>query len=407
MGLIRRRAKVLYIGPLPPHQGGSAIVAYQMLAGLATLGHVVTAIAPITKDTVHQGSRFAARHPEIAIHRFEVPYYDKDSYLIPSSASQDAEHYRARQTERIVHRVETVIEKDPPDVIVVGRGSFIWGMPDIAHAQGIPCILALHGSILTVLNGGLSETLTERVLSEQRKADLVIACARHMAARLRAAGYPKVHAIPSSVDTAMFHPGRKDDGLLKQLAIGSNNVVALHVSNLKPVKRPLHIVQSAATVLRHNPGFIYLIVGDGEYRISMTEACERAKIADRFRFTGWIEHWRLADYMRLADILVMPSKSEGLSLAYLEAMACARVVLSADHACARELLVDGETGLLFDGNDMDDLAAKCLLAADDKALRRAIGSRAQEYVFTHHALTDAVHDWSRSIGQLNDGRPAA
>ena len=67
----------------------------------------------------------------------------------------------------------------------------------------------------------------------------------------------------------------------------------------------------------------------------------------RVRFAGWIDYARMPDYINLGDIVVMPSESEGLARVYLEAQACARVLVASDIPPAREVVTEGETGLLF------------------------------------------------------------
>src|ERR1700674_299552 len=68
---------ILYVRPLPPHSGGTAIVGYQLLEGLARLGHRIRAIAPATSEVLAAGDPFASAHPEIHVSRFLVPYFEK------------------------------------------------------------------------------------------------------------------------------------------------------------------------------------------------------------------------------------------------------------------------------------------------------------------------------------------
>jgi len=148
-------------------------------------------------------------------------------------------------------------------------------------------------------------------------------------------------------------------------------------------KRPLDIVESAERALRQNPKLLYVIVGDGPYRGLMEEACRRWRIAERFRFAGWVDYDRVPDYVNLADIVVMPSEAESQARVYLEAQACARLLIASDIPGAREVIEDGETGLLFGKGDIDDLTAKTLLAASDPELRAKMGWRAHERVRVH------------------------
>ncbi len=89
-----------------------------------------------------------------------------------------------------------------------------------------------------------------------------------------------------------------------------------HVSNLKPVKRPLDLVRSAVETTRRDARLMYLIIGDGPLRKRMEEACRQAGVRDRFWFAGWIDYAAMPGYLSVADLVVMPSESEGLARAY-------------------------------------------------------------------------------------------
>jgi glycosyltransferase involved in cell wall biosynthesis len=201
------------------------------------------------------------------------------------------------------------------------------------------------------------------------------------------------------VDLHQFAPAPKDAGLLRELAIQGDDVVVMHASNLKPIKRPLDVVHSAEHALRHNPKLVYVIVGDGACRQPMEDLCARRGLSERFRFVGWIEYARLPRYMNLADLVIMPSDSEGLARVYLETQACARLLLASDIPAAREVITDGETGLLFRTGDIDDLTTKTLAAAGDPELRARIGRQACRRVRAN-ALERAVAAYVDAIGSV-------
>src|SRR5262245_16907370 len=72
---------ILYVGTLPPHPGGSAMVGYQLLDGLARRGHHIDAIAPATAEAIAAGDLFAVAHPEIHVERFLIPYFESSPDL--------------------------------------------------------------------------------------------------------------------------------------------------------------------------------------------------------------------------------------------------------------------------------------------------------------------------------------
>jgi glycosyltransferase involved in cell wall biosynthesis len=394
---------VLYVGGLPPHPGGAAISAAGLLTGLAALGHTVRALAPLTPESSGSdgGWLFADRHARVS--RFAVSHYDITADIPATSA------YRRGQRDAIRTLLPAMIAAEPPDVLFVGRETFVVDVADIARAHAIPCLLRLPGSVTYgLLRGTYSAGLARELLAAGRTVQRMVAPARHLAARARVLGWDDVVVIPNAVDTERFAPRPKNPALLRQHGIPDTALVVAHLSNLKPIKQPLDVVASARAVLPQDPRLVYLILGDGPARRPMEDACQQAGIQDRVRFTGWVDYPRVPDYINLADLVVMPSADEGLARVYLETQACGRVLLASDIPAAREVVVDGQTGLLFRAGDLADLTATTLRAAADAPLRAAIGRQARQHIEDQHRLPDAVARYAALLAELaREHRPTA
>ncbi len=389
-----KRLGILYVGTLPPHPGGSAISGSQLILEFARLGHKVRALAPITAEALRSGDRFAVSHPEIGVTRFRVPYFET------SPDSPLPAEYQTLENEQIRESLPDLIGNERPDVIMIGRESFAWHVPDIARACSVPCILRTAGSTTAgLLKHTYPEALALQLLEQFRKVDRIITPARHLTDSLRQLACNNITTIPNAVDLHQFSPSPKDAGLLRQLAIQDDDIIVVHASNLKPLKRPLDLVYSAEKALLRNPNLLYVIVGDGSCRHPMEELCARRHLSERFRFVGWIEYARVPRYINLADLVIMPSDSEGLARVYLEAQACGRLLLASDIPAAREVIVDGETGLLFRTGDIDDLTAKTLVSAGDPELRAGIGRKARQRVRAN-ALDRAVGAYVEALDEV-------
>ena len=369
---------ILCVGTLPPHPGGSAISGALLFAGFAGAGHSVRVLSPITAEALRSGDTFVARHPNIRVTRFEVPYFES----APNLPATDA--YRQTERQQIRALLPGLIGGERPDIIFVSRETFAWDAPDIARAHSLPCVLRTAGATTYGIVQRTLPDLEAKLLLEQfQKADLILSPALHLAERLRALGLGRIKVIWNAVDLQHFSPSPKDAQLLRECAISEDDVVVAHVSNLKSLKRPLDIVAASRAALRQNPRLLYLIVGDGPGRQLMERAAKENGNFARFRFVGWIEYDRMPDYINLADIVVLPSVAEAQARVYLETQACARLILASDIPAAREVIVDGETGLLFRMGDSEDLAAKTLQAAGDPQARDAIGRHARTRVEAH------------------------
>ena len=366
---------ILYVGALPPAAGGSQHVGGLLVAGLAERGHRVRAISLITDAAQQDGDTFARAHPPLRITRVVAP-------AAPMDDAQAEDAYRREQGVRLRDAVVKEIGSDRPDVLVTSQTSMAVHVPEFQTAYDVPCALIVHGP--TVLGMVAGTVPADRaLLSGLRQTSRLVAVAPHLARALRRLGLDNSCVIENPVDVGRFAPGRKDPDLMEALAVTREDLVVAHVSRLGAVKRPLDIVFSAEHALRSNPRLLYLILGDGPLRATMQQACAQRGLTPHFRFVGRVDHAAVPTYLNLADVVVMPSESEGQCLVCLETQACGRVLLASDIPAAVDVVIDGETGLLFRKGDIAHLAARTLEAAADPSLRAAIGARARQAAEAH------------------------
>jgi glycosyltransferase involved in cell wall biosynthesis len=388
------RLSILYVGTLPPHQGGSAVSSGLIMGGLAKAGHRVRAVAPVTAEMIRAGDNFAACNQAMLVTRYVVPYFE----IAPNNPTPV--DYNINERSELLRILPKLLASERPDVIFAGRETFAHVVPAFARHHAIPCILRLAGGrTYGILSGAFDEAFTETLLDEFRLADLLVAPARHLHEKLAAFKFPPIRVIPNAVDLAAFAPSARNMTLFRELGAKDGDVLILHMSNLKEIKRPLDLVMSAEQALRRNPHLYYVIVGDGPLRQPLEAACRERLIRERFAFTGWVEHECVADYLNLADLVVMPSESEGQARVYLETQACGRTLLASDIASAREVVVHGKTGLLFRRGNIEDLTEKTLAAARDPQLRESIGRQARDRVGVH-ALDAVIAAYDAMLGEV-------
>src|SRR3972149_5948621 len=242
------------------------------------------------------------------------------------------------------------------------------------------------GTVLGILHGFYPQPLAGHMLQQFRKVSLLVTPARHVTESLRRLGVPNVRTILNAVDVHAFAPGPKDAALLNALRIQSADVVVVHASNMKPIKRPLDVVHSAARALPQDPRLVYVIVGDGALRRDLEDAAREAGGAGRFRFTRWGPYERMPDYMRLADIVAVPSEFEAQARVYLEAQACGRVVVASNIAGAREVIVDGASGLLCEMGNPAGAASPPHRGGGRRPGRAPAGDRRPRQVQATHTI---------------------
>src|SRR5438128_7053394 len=151
--------------------------------------------------------------------------------------------------------------------------------------------------------------------------------------------------------------------------------VMVHVSNFRPVKRPVDCVEILARVLKKTKARL-VMVGDGSER---TNAIHRARclgVADNCVFVG--KQPRIVDYLCASDILLLPSEQESFGLAALEAMAVQVPVIASRVGGIPEVVDDGEDGFLSAVGDVDKMADDAARLLNEPKLRREFGKHARQ-----------------------------
>lgn len=369
--------RLLYVGTLPPHQGGSAIVAAQVLSALSENGFQVEAIAPRPEDAD------ARAGGAVQVRSFAMPYLDT------SPDSPPSDEYRRRERESIETLVGEAVERRRPDVVLIGRESFAPHV--VGLAPGIPKAALIQGATtMGILNGSYPPDKAATLLGRLRELDLVITSAEHMRRTLAELGVAGVQVVPNPVDLERFKPGG---------ATARGDVVVAHLSNLKDLKRVEDLVDAAELALEQDPRLAFTVVGDGPRRAWAEDECAARGLVHRFHFPGWVDHARVPDLINASDMVVMPSAGEAQALVYLETAACERTLIASDIPAARELIEHGENGLLFPTGDAAGLADAILTAAGDPGLRARLGREARRRV-EPHSLDRVVDAYAELLGSL-------
>jgi len=163
--------------------------------------------------------------------------------------------------------------------------------------------------------------------------------------------------LPPAVELSEFGPGSKPSALVKALAL-ENRKVLLTVGRLVSEERYKgfdEVLEALPALARERPDITYLICGDGTDRARLEAKAAALGVSERVRFAGYVDETRKADYYRVADAYVMPSRGEGFGIVFLEALACGIPVLGSRADGSREALLDGALGELVDPADTEDV----------------------------------------------------
>jgi len=383
------RLDVLALAPLPcrsngrvAFQLGGSLYCVWLLEALANLGHRVRALAvsPTRSDALQPGELGAG----VSVDWFAVEPLDT---LQPPHAGD----VRKRRTQ-FEAALDGALTAGRPDIVILGNEHHAWYAADVCRERGLPIVLVSHGVPTAALPTGIYPRPALRALVDHlAKVDLIVTVAQHLEETLRGLGLTRIRTIRTGIDTDLFSPRRGDPALLEVHGIDPDRLVVGFFAHIRSEKRLADLVASASIVLRTEPRFLYLVVGDGPCRQAAAELVAEKGLGDSVRFVGELDHSDVSAHMALCDVVALTSEREGCPLVCLEAQASGLALIAPGIPAGRELVDDGGTGLLFRLGDVADLAEKTLALARDEALRRSLGRNARAA-----ALTNTAEHWARA-----------
>jgi glycosyltransferase involved in cell wall biosynthesis len=183
--------------------------------------------------------------------------------------------------------------------------------------------------------------------------------------------------IPNGVDVDRFPVAVDRPAVIAALGLPAGARLLIVVAKLYRQKG--HAVLLRALTASDLPADLHVILlGEGPERAALTAEVARIGMSDRVHFLG--DRPDVPALLASSDLFVLPSLWEGLPMALLEAMASMLPVVATDVAGSRQVVVDGESGLLVPPGDAGALASAIRLLLADPVLAGTMGTAARERV---------------------------
>jgi glycosyltransferase involved in cell wall biosynthesis len=209
----------------------------------------------------------------------------------------------------------------------------------------------------------------------------------------------RTKVVHYAVDTARFGPVERD---------ASDAFALLYAGSLVRHKGVHTLLEALALFApRLRPGEISLTIagaGHPDYENELREAVLKHGLAPFVRFTGAVPYASMPRLLQDFDALVFPSLwEEPLAASMLEAMSSGLLVIGTRTGGSGEILVDGETGLVFPAGDAAALAARIEEARSDRAAAARLAARARQVVVDHFDLTRMVNEIEDELAGMVSG----
>lgn len=222
-------------------------------------------------------------------------------------------------------------------------------------------------------------------------------------ARVLAVPERRIQVILNGIDIASFAPSvASRERMRAELGLSERNRLLLACGELSEVKGHRVLLQAIPRVLERNPDLIVALAGDGPLRKELEKLVQDLRITSSVRFLGF--RTDIPELLGAADLFVMPSLSEGLPLAILEAMAAELPVLASAVGGVPELIRHGRTGWLVRPGDSAALADELIgaMASPSSQVRRIVVAAAQlcREKYALSATVDAyVNCYHQAVGK--------
>ena len=346
-----------------PTFGGSGVVATELGKALAAQGHEVHFI------TYNQPVRLGSFHPGVYYHEVEVSKYPLFEYP----------PYELVLTSKMVEVVQTHNLNLLHVHYAIPHASAAVNAKRILADAGltVPVVTTLHGTDITLL--GKDASFKPVITHAINASDVVTTVSQSLKD-------DTVRLFEVSRDLEVVHnfvcPShfeRPPDLEFRSQLSPKGTPILCHVSNFRPVKRVLDVIDTFARV-RAEREVTLLMVGDGPDRARAEARCRELDLTQDVVFLGKVKN--PIEPLLISDLLLLPSETESFGLVALEAMAAGVPVVSSNVGGLPEVNVQDETGCLRDVGDVEGMAQDALAILDVRTLRsfkQRAKARAEEF----------------------------
>jgi glycosyltransferase involved in cell wall biosynthesis len=246
---------------------------------------------------------------------------------------------------------------------------------------------------------GLLDRLFLRILYQ---TDAMISISSQVRADLETLNFSpaQIVDIPNGVEVEPIHKKlseaaksvlRQQLGALDTKACadaGSKGPLALCVASLQPKKALDVLIRAWQEVTQAVPNARLIILGEGAERAALEALIVQSQLSERVHLAGFVQN--VPDYLRAADLFVLPSRAEGLSNALLEAMSAELPIVATEVGGTSDLITSGENGLLVPPDDLSALTSALIRLLQSPALRDQVAQAARQTVESRYAISSVA-----------------
>lgn len=246
----------------------------------------------------------------------------------------------------------------------------------------LPVVTTLHGTDITLVGRDPSFLPITRFGIEQSDAVTAISKDLKESTNETFCTGCNIQVIYNFIDAEYYR--RQPDETTRVRLAPNREMIILHISTFRPVKRITDCVKILGQVRPHLPVRL-VMCGEGPERADAEALAADLGVQDSIEFLGKQPQSEILKYLSIADLLLLPSKSESFGLVALEAMACEVPVIATRVGGLPEVVDDGGSGYLFDVGDVTAMSEAAIRILSNSAERERLGKRGREIAVSQFA----------------------
>jgi glycosyltransferase involved in cell wall biosynthesis len=387
-----------------PGQGGAASL-FKTLEGYGKRGHRIDFVAPTVGANHHHGAG-VQQPPEIegvTFHLFKLPSLGESRLPLPRVARKADQKLRFANLFPMLaaRRAERLFKEHTFDLLYGYEVHGVLAQRKVRARHPLPLVTRFQGTVMHPYLRRPQSLLRkfEEVRALRTAADLYIMTddgtrGDEVLQALNPGSEGKVCFWRNGLDTLSEEPKEAMDTQAARalLGLGQDDFVLVTATRLARWKRVDRAVDAVARLRSEGIMARLLVVGDGEERINLERQAASLNLRDRVSFVGAVPQPEVRRYLSAADVFLSVNELSNVGNPLLEAMFAGRCVLTLDEGDTRDLIRDGETGVLLPASgEPAEIAAALAKLAGDPQRRQKLGAAA------HRLAERAFWTWDQRL----------
>ena len=341
--------------------GGLGQHVWQLSRQLAKAGHDVSVVTPHSlgapeTETVEGIKVYRAKEVDVSYDDFHL--------------------FVAQTNMNLVERVRNISSHNKVTIIHAHDWLVGFAARALQNSMKLPIVSTIHAleegrsnleSPMQIQTAKWEELLIQH-------SDVLIVCSMYMkkVVEKRIRGEKKVYIIPNGADLSDEESSSVQDFINRR----SFSHLVLFLGRMVPEKGITTLIDAAKKIHETYPECLFILAGKGPYLSDYKALVRKEGLEKHMLFIGYVNEREKATLLKRCDMLVVPSNYEPFGIVAIEGMAAGKPVIAARTGGLSSIINDGETGILFEPENVSDLSEKISTLIEDPTLCEKLGEKA-------------------------------